>query len=67
MNNSEDKLTWWQTLKSVSAAFFGVQSSTNHQQDFSKGKPIQFILVGLFAVVLFVMGLVLAVALIMPS
>lgn len=67
MSNSEENLGWWQTLKSVGAAFFGVQSSAHHKQDFSKGKPLQFILVGLFAVILFVMGLVLAVSLVISA
>ncbi|WP_448553824.1 DUF2970 domain-containing protein [Thalassotalea montiporae] len=67
MRDNEKDLSWWQTFKSVGAAFFGVQSSTNHKQDFNKGKPLQFILVGLVAVILFVMSLVLAVTFVMPA
>ncbi|MFD2165484.1 DUF2970 domain-containing protein [Thalassotalea euphylliae] len=66
-NKNKDRLSWWQTVKSVGAAFFGVQSTNNHQQDFNKGKPIQFIIVGLLAVFLFIMSLVIAVSLVMPN
>ncbi|MGF1545761.1 MAG: DUF2970 domain-containing protein [Thiotrichales bacterium] len=48
-------------LKSVAAAFFGVQSERNLQRDFVHGKPIHYILVGLLATAVFVMGVWLAV------
>lgn len=37
----------WQTVTSVAAAFFGVQSSRNRERDFSKGNPYHFIVIGL--------------------
>ncbi len=43
------------TLKSVLAAFFGVQSDAKRERDFTHGRPAHFILVGLIATVLFVL------------
>ncbi|NMP30467.1 DUF2970 domain-containing protein [Thalassotalea sp. M1531] len=62
---SKDNLSWWQICKSVGAAFFGVQSSTNHKQDFAKGKPIQFIIIGLIGAIIFVGALIFAVNLVL--
>ena len=53
--------TLWQTLFSVGAAFFGVQSSKNRERDFTHGKASHFIAVGLIATVAFVAVVVLAV------
>ena len=44
----------WHVAKSVLAAFLGVQSSKNHQRDFSYGKPSQYIALSLIGVALFV-------------
>lgn len=38
---------FWQTVRSVAASFFGVQNARNRQHDFTHGKPLQFVLVGL--------------------
>lgn len=38
---------FWQTVLSVLAAFFGVQSARNRQRDFSRGRPWMFLLLGL--------------------
>lgn len=56
-----------QTVSSVLAAFFGVQSRANRERDFSRGRPIHFIIVGLVATVAFVLGLVLVVRLILAT
>lgn len=61
------KHSFWQTIKSVGAAFFGVQSEQNREQDFNHGKVSHFIVAGLLAVVLFIAGLIIAVTLVMPS
>lgn len=53
--------SFWQSVGSVFAAFFGVQSSRNRVRDFTHGKPAVFIVVGLIVTVLFVMTVVLAV------
>ncbi len=55
--------TLWQVVTSVSASFFGVQSSKNRERDFKHGKPAQFIAIALVATVLFVLALVLVVKL----
>lgn len=54
MANTPKKQTLWDTIKSVAAAFFGVQSSANRKRDFTQGKPLHFILVGLLMTVVFV-------------
>ena len=53
--------TLWQTVASVGAAFFGVQSSKNRERDFKHGKASHFILVGLLATAAFVIVVTLAV------
>jgi hypothetical protein len=55
--------TLWQTVASVAASFFGVQSSKNRERDFSRGKPLHFILVGLGATFVFVALVILVVRL----
>jgi hypothetical protein len=55
--------TLWQTIASVAASFFGVQSSKNRQRDFTHGKPLHFIVVGLVATVVFVALVILVVRL----
>ena len=55
------------TFKSVGAAFFGVQSDKNREQDFAQGKLIHFIIAGIIGVVAFIAVLVFAVSLVMPA
>lgn len=50
--------TFWQTVGSVLAAFFGVQSSRARQRDFTRGKPWHYVVMGLVATVVFVLALV---------
>jgi len=52
---SEVGLTLWQLIGSALAAGFGVQSSKNRQRDFGRGKPIQFVIVGIVLTALFVL------------
>jgi hypothetical protein len=52
---SDEKVGFWEVLKSVLSAFFGVQNRRNRERDFSHGKPIHFIVVGLLATLLFVL------------
>lgn len=64
----EDRpLTLWETVTSVLAAFFGVQSRANRERDFSRGRPIHFILVGVAATAIFVLALVLVVRLVLSQ
>jgi hypothetical protein len=58
---TDDKHTLGDTIKSVAAAFFGVQSSKNRERDFKHGKAAHFIVVGLVATAVFVLLVVLAV------
>ncbi len=37
----------WQSLKSVLAAFFGVQSTKQRERDFEQGKFSHFVVIGL--------------------
>jgi hypothetical protein len=55
--------TLWQVIASVSASFFGVQSSKNRERDFKHGKPAHFIGIAIAATVVFVLVLVLLVKL----
>lgn len=48
--------TFWSVLSSAAAALFGVQSSKNRERDFTRGKPIHYIMVGLFVTTVFVLS-----------
>jgi len=63
--NEPETPTLGQTLTSVLAAFFGVQSSSARKRDFTRGKPSHFIILGLIATVLFVLILVGVVKLVL--
>ena len=60
-------LTLLQLIGSALAAGFGVQSSENRKRDFSKGKPSQFIAIGIIFTVLFVLIMVGIVRLVLGS
>lgn len=57
--------SFWQSVHSVAAAFFGVQNSKNRERDFTHGKPLHFIFIGiamtagLIAVIVFIVRMVL--------
>ena len=51
----DEGLTLLQLIGSALAAGMGVQSSSNRKRDFSKGKPSQFIAIGIIFTVLFVL------------
>ncbi len=52
------EISFGQLLKSVMAAFFGVQSNANRERDFKHGKFSHFIIIGLFFGLVFVLTLV---------
>jgi hypothetical protein len=56
-----------QTIASVLAAAFGVQSSANRQRDFKHGKARNFIIAGAVFTALFVLTLVLLVRLVLHN
>ena len=55
MSAREDKIKFGDVVRSVAAAFFGVQSNRNRERDFKHGKPIHYIIIGAAATVLFVL------------
>jgi hypothetical protein len=59
------RLSFWKTVSSVLAAFFGVQSSQARKRDFSSGNPFAFFVVALLLTGLFVLALVTIVRLVM--
>jgi hypothetical protein len=53
----------WRVIKSVLAAFLGVQKEQRRREDFEEGRPLPFIVVGVVMGLLFVVG-VAAVAIV---
>jgi hypothetical protein len=49
--------TFWQMLHSVLAAALGVQSGKNRERDFTHGKPLHFVGMGLLFTVVFALAL----------
>ncbi len=60
------RLSIWQMIGSTIAAAFGVQSSKNRERDFSQGKALPFIFMGIAFTVLFVLAVVGVVNLALP-
>jgi hypothetical protein len=54
----KDKLSFGTLAMSVLSAFFGVQSSSNRERDFSRGKLSHFIIIGLIFGLIFVLTVV---------
>ena len=52
-------------LGSVLASMFGVQSSRKREEDFTHGKPSQYVIIGLLVTVLFVLTVWGVVSLVM--
>lgn len=48
-------LTFWQIAGSAAAAAFGVQSRANRERDFTRGKPLHFIIAGIVFTAVFVL------------
>ncbi len=63
----ESGLTILQLIGSALAAVFGVQSSQNRKRDFAKGKPSQFIAIGIIFTMLFVLIMVGVVNLVLSA
>ena len=59
------RVTFWQTVFSVLASFFGVQSSRNWARDFTYGNAWTFIGVGLALTAGFVFSMLLVVKLVL--
>jgi hypothetical protein len=63
----EKPLTFWQIAGSAMAAAFGVQKSANRERDFSRGKPMHFIIAGIVFTVVFVLIVVTVVQLVLRN
>jgi len=58
-------LSLFQVMKSVLGSFAGVQNDETRERDFTRGRPRDFILVGLIFTVLFVLSVWGVVSLVM--
>ena len=57
VNETEKKApSLYSVLGSVLASMFGVQSNRKREQDFTYGKPSQYIIIGLFVTVVFMLA-----------
>ncbi|MDZ7669216.1 MAG: DUF2970 domain-containing protein [Gammaproteobacteria bacterium] len=65
--DAPEPLSPWEIVTSTLAAALGVQSRRNRERDFSRGRPLHFIIAGVIFTVLFVVGMVLVVNLILSS
>jgi len=65
MSEEKQDVGFMQVVKSVLSGMFGVQSSKNRERDFTKGKPIHYIVVGLVFTLLFILTLVGVVKLVL--
>ena len=54
-----------QTLTSVIAAGFGVQSAKNRERDFTQGHPSRFVIAGLIGTAVFVLTMILIVRMVL--
>ena len=60
-------LTLLQLAGSAVAAAFGVQSRRNRERDFARGKPGQFIIIGVLLTALFVLAVAGVVSLVLRN
>ena len=65
MSEEKQDVSIMQVAKSVLSSMIGVQSSKNRERDFTKGKPIHYIVVGLVFTLLFILTLVGVVKLVL--
>ncbi|MBU2711145.1 DUF2970 domain-containing protein [Zooshikella sp. WH53] len=56
--NKDKPISFLGVLQSVFAAAFGVQSQKKRRKDFSKGKPIHYVLVGILFTTVFILIMV---------
>lgn len=67
MNLQHSKPSFWDVVKSVIAAMFGVQSDKARERDFSAGNLWAYIIVGIVMVTLFVLAVILVVNLVLSN
>ncbi|MCK5770087.1 DUF2970 domain-containing protein [Algiphilus sp.] len=54
-NGGQAPLRFIELLQAVAAALLGVQSERARKRDFSRGKPMHFIIIGVLATIVFVL------------
>ena len=64
---AQRKLNFFQTLKAIAWAMFGVRKGTGYQEDIEKLNPVHLVIAGLLCGVLFVVSLVTIVGLVLSS
>lgn len=64
---AQRKLNFFQTLKAIAWAMFGVRKGTGYQEDIDKLNPVHLVIAGLLFGVLFVVSLVTIVGLVLSS
>jgi hypothetical protein len=64
---AQRKLNFFQTLKAIAWARFGVRKGTGYQEDIEKLNPVHLVVAGLLFGVLFVVSLVTIVGLVLSS
>ena len=68
MNEEEKKAPGLlDVARSVLWAMLGVQKHKNYERDFTKGKPWQYVVVGLVAVTIFILTIVVVVKIVLLS
>ena len=61
----EAKVNLWQVIQSVLAAGFGVQSQAARERDFTRGRPLPYIIAGVVGTILFILTIVTIVRLVL--
>lgn len=64
---TDSKPTFLQTLKSILAGLFGVQSHKNRERDFNKGDAGNYIGVYVVMVITLIVGVMIAVSMVLSS
>jgi hypothetical protein len=64
---AQRKLNFFQTLKAIAWAMFGVRKGTGYHEDIEKLNPVHLVVAGLLFGVLFVVSLVTIVGLVLSS
>ena len=64
---AQRKLNFFQTLKAIAWAMFGVRKGTGYQEDIEKLNPVHLVVAGLLFGLLFVVSLVTIVGLVLSS
>ncbi|MEJ2142437.1 MAG: DUF2970 domain-containing protein [Gammaproteobacteria bacterium] len=68
MNEEHKKApTLMDVTRSVLWGMLGVQKKKNYERDFTKGKPWQYVVIGLVAVSIFIISIVVVVNLVLSS